>query len=83
MRHTYPEESLVQVADFFVGSDLLIGAKNRISGVRMVADVVEWSHAEGSKVTGPLLSLIMAMTGRSAHLADLSGDGLPTPKARF
>jgi hypothetical protein len=27
-------------------------------------------------VSGPLLSLIMAMTGRQAVLSDLSGDGV-------
>jgi hypothetical protein len=30
-----------------------------------------------------MLSLVMAMTGRAAHLDDLSGDGLPTLRARF
>jgi len=33
-------------------------------------------------VTGPQLSLILAMTGRSAALADLSGEGLATLKSR-
>jgi hypothetical protein len=33
-------------------------------------------------VTGPHLSLILAMTGRSAALADLSGEGLGTLKSR-
>lgn len=83
LRRDYPEESLVRVADFFKGSNLLIGAKNRIAGVRLVADDVDWAHGEGPKVTGPMLSLVMAMTGREAHLAELSGDGLPTLRARF
>jgi hypothetical protein len=33
-------------------------------------------------VTGPLLSLILAMTGRAAAQADLSGEGLATLKSR-
>jgi len=33
-------------------------------------------------VTGPHLSLILAMTGRSAALAGLSGEGVETLKSR-
>jgi hypothetical protein len=33
-------------------------------------------------VRGPLLSLVLAMTGRRDALDDLSGDGLETLRAR-
>jgi len=33
-------------------------------------------------VSGPALSLVLAITGRSAALADLSGDGLATLRSR-
>jgi hypothetical protein len=35
---------------------------------------LRWSTGTGPQVSGPLLSLIMAMTGRDAVLSDLSGD---------
>jgi hypothetical protein len=34
--------------------------------------------ATGPEVSGPILSLVMAMTGRTAVLADLTGDGVAT-----
>jgi uncharacterized protein (TIGR03083 family) len=78
----YPEQALVQVADFFKGSNLLIGAKKRITGLRLRATDATWSTGDGPEVTGPLLSLIMAMTGRQAVLGDLSGDGVAVLRDR-
>jgi uncharacterized protein (TIGR03083 family) len=72
----FPEPALVQVADFFKGSNVLIGAKKRIDGLRLQATDATWSTGTGAEVSGPLLSLIMAMTGRPAVLDDLSGDGV-------
>jgi len=76
MTREFPEQALVQVADFFKGSNVLIGAKKRITGLRLRATDASWSTGAGPEVSGPLLSLIMAMTGRQAVLSDLSGDGV-------
>lgn len=66
-----------RAADFYKNSNLLIGAKDRIAGVTLVATDTDWSHGSGPQVvSGPILSLVMAMTGRSVALADLSGDGV-------
>ncbi|MEZ0095891.1 maleylpyruvate isomerase family mycothiol-dependent enzyme [Streptacidiphilus sp. EB129] len=83
LRRGYPEESLVRVADFFKGSNLLIGSKNRIDGLRLKADDLDWNHGTGPEVKGPMLSLLMVMTGRKAALADLRGDGVPTLVGRL
>jgi uncharacterized protein (TIGR03083 family) len=80
--HEYPEEALVRVADFFRASNLIVGAKQRIDGLTLRATDADWSAGSGPEVTGPHLSLILAMTGRSAALADLSGAGLGTLKSR-
>ena len=80
--HEYPEEALNRVGDFFKGSNLITGAKQRIDGVTLRATDTGWSTGSGPEVTGPHLSLILAMTGRSAALADLSGEGLGTLKSR-
>ena len=82
MSREYPEEALTRVADFFKGSNLLIGAKRRIGGLALRATDSDWSTGSGPEVTGPHLSLVLAMTGRSAALADLSGEGLATLRAR-
>jgi uncharacterized protein (TIGR03083 family) len=78
----YPEPTLVQVADFAKGTNVLLGAKKRIDGLHLQATDTEWAAGSGPEVSGPLLSLIMAMTGRSAALADLSGAGVAVLRDR-
>jgi uncharacterized protein (TIGR03083 family) len=80
--HAYPVQAVVQAADFFKGSNLLIGTKNRIAGLRLRATDAEWSHGDGPEVSGPILSLFMAMTGRKAPVDDLTGDGVATLRSR-
>jgi uncharacterized protein (TIGR03083 family) len=79
----YPPEAVIRVADFYKGSNLLIGSKKRIAGLRLRATDAEWSTGAGPEVSGPALSLLLAMTGRAAALDDLSGDGLATLRERM
>jgi uncharacterized protein (TIGR03083 family) len=74
--HHSPEAALVAVADNWSKSNLLIGSKRRVTGVRLIATDVSWSHGDGPTVEGPLQSLVLAMTGRTRILPDLSGDGV-------
>jgi uncharacterized protein (TIGR03083 family) len=80
--HEYPEEALRRVADFYQGSNLLTGAKRRIDGLSLRATDTGWSTGSGPEVSGPHLSLIQAMIGRSAVLGELSGAGVDTLKSR-
>jgi uncharacterized protein (TIGR03083 family) len=82
IEHSYPTEAVVQVADFYKGSNLLIGSKRRIAGLALLATDTEWSHGSGPEVAGPILSLVMAMTGRKAPIDDLTGDGVATLRSR-
>jgi uncharacterized protein (TIGR03083 family) len=82
IEHHYPTEAVVRVADFYQGSNLLIGSKSRIAGLTLRATDANWSHGTGPEVSGPVLSLVMAMTGRRAALDDLTGDGVATLRSR-
>jgi uncharacterized protein (TIGR03083 family) len=82
IEHSYPTEAVVRVADFYKGSNLLIGSKRRITGLTLLATDTEWSHGSGPEVAGPILSLVMAMTGRKTPIDDLTGDGAATLRAR-
>ena len=82
IRHQYPPDAVLCVADFYAGSNLIIGAKRRIDGLTLRATDATWSHGSGPEVSGPALSLVMAMTGRKAALDDLSGDGVATLRTR-
>jgi uncharacterized protein (TIGR03083 family) len=80
--HTYAPAAVRRIADFYQRSNMLIGAKKRISGVTLRAADTDWSHGSGPEVTGPLLSLVLAMTGRKAALEDLGGPGLEVFSSR-
>jgi uncharacterized protein (TIGR03083 family) len=78
----HPVEHVVAVADFYKNSNLLIGAKKRVAGVTLKATDATWSNGTGPEVSGPIIALVMAMTGRRAALDDLSGDGVETLRSR-
>ena len=80
--HSYDPEAVREVADFYKGSNTLIGAKNRIAGLALKATDQAWSNGTGPAVEGPLLSLVMAMTGRKAHVNDLTGEGVERLRSR-
>jgi len=80
--HAYSPEALTGAADFYKLSNLLIGAKKRIAGVTLCATDVDWSTGMGPEVTGPMMSLVLAMCGRAAALDDLSGEGVGTMRGR-
>jgi uncharacterized protein (TIGR03083 family) len=79
----YPEASVTRAADFYKGSNLIVGGKKRIEGLRLRATDTDWSTGDGPEVTGPAISLLLAIAGRSAALKDLSGAGLDTLAARM
>jgi uncharacterized protein (TIGR03083 family) len=80
--HHYPTDAVVQVANFYKGSNLIIGTKRRIAGLSLRATDTDWSHGNGPEVTGPILFLLMAMSGRKAALDHLNGDGVATLASR-
>ena len=80
--HTYPDDAVRAVLDFYKGSNTLIGTKSRIRGLRLNATDQDWSHGEGRLVEGPLLDLLLAATGRASGCDGLSGDGVDILRAR-
>jgi uncharacterized protein (TIGR03083 family) len=80
--HAYPVDAVRQVADFYKGSNTLIGAKSRIAGLGLRATDTEWSHGTGEAVEGPILDLVMGMTGRTSACDSLAGAGVATLRTR-
>jgi len=56
--------------------------KKRLEGLKLTATDVDWTTGVGPEIRGPCMSLILAMVGRSAALADCEGDGVDTLRAR-
>ncbi|WP_020540414.1 maleylpyruvate isomerase family mycothiol-dependent enzyme [Nonomuraea coxensis] len=76
IRHNYPIETLTRTAEYYQGSDLVVAAKKRIVGLRLVADDGPFTTGSGPLVSGSTVALIMAMTGRAAYCDELDGDGV-------
>ncbi|MEV0771784.1 maleylpyruvate isomerase family mycothiol-dependent enzyme [Nocardia salmonicida] len=51
-------------------------AKRHLRGLHLAADDIEWSTGAGIPVHGPILDLLLAMTGRSVAVANLHGPGV-------
>jgi hypothetical protein len=82
LEHKSPAGALVALADSWKKTNLLIGAKRRIAGLKLRATDNDWTYGDGPEVSGPLISLIMGMTGRNGAYADLEGEGLETLRNR-
>ena len=82
LQHEYPMDSVQAVADFYKGSNLILGSKRRIAGISLRATDHDWKHGAGPEAEGPMLSLMLAMVGRKAALDDLAGPGVDVLRAR-
>ncbi len=78
----HSREHLVAVADAYRKTGKPLNGKKRSTGLRFVADDVDWSAGEGPEVRGPAMSLILAMVGRSRALDDCSGPGVDLLRGR-
>jgi uncharacterized protein (TIGR03083 family) len=82
IEHKYPSAALIALADSWKKTNLVIGAKRRIAGLRLRATDNEWTYGGGPEVSGPLVSLILGMTGRKGAYRDLQGAGVDTLRSR-
>jgi uncharacterized protein (TIGR03083 family) len=73
--HASPEAT-VSCLDMFSGANFPVGGKKRIEGLHLVAPDLDWSLNDGPEVSGPGMSLLLAMAGRPAGLESLSGPGV-------
>jgi uncharacterized protein (TIGR03083 family) len=78
----HPAEHLVTLAEMYKKTGTPLRGKKRVAGLKLRATDVDWSTGEGPEVSGPAMSLILAMVGRKGALADLAGDGVETLRSR-
>jgi uncharacterized protein (TIGR03083 family) len=83
IKHAYAPDTLVVVGNFVTGGIGFLGGKRRSAGLKLTPSDAEWTHGDGLEVSGPFASILIALTGRRAGLADLSGDGVPTLTQRL
>jgi len=83
IKHAYPPAAVTRVLDFYRKSNLVVGGKKRAAGLTLRATDADWSAGTGPEAVGPAIALALAVTGRAAALADLSGDGVATLQGRM
>jgi uncharacterized protein (TIGR03083 family) len=83
IRQDLDDEAIVRVADSYKNTQLIIGAKKRIAGLRLTATDTDWQTGEGPEVVGPQMSLLLVMAGRRVALDDLTGDGVQALTSRM
>lgn len=73
----YPAEAVVRSLRYQARTPVSFGgAKQRVSAVRLRATDADASIGDGPEVSGPALSLLLAISGGTEALADLTGPGL-------
>jgi uncharacterized protein (TIGR03083 family) len=56
---------------------------HRLDGIRLRATDIDWEFGAGREVRGPIMALLLLVTGRTALLHELTGDGLETMTTRL
>ncbi|HYX94114.1 MAG TPA: maleylpyruvate isomerase family mycothiol-dependent enzyme [Geodermatophilus sp.] len=79
-----PPASWRPALDFLVSKPARRGfiPRERLVGLRLIATDQDWQHGEGSEIHGSSEAIAMAVSGRSAALADLAGPGTDVLRAR-
>lgn len=84
LSRSYPPEAVLRAlayqAHTWVG---LGGAKQHVAGLRLVATDAGLGLGEGAEVRGPAVSLLLAVSGRTVALDDLTGPGAAILAARL
>jgi uncharacterized protein (TIGR03083 family) len=80
--HDCPKDAAARALRFYAGSNTLIGGKNRVTGLTLRATDTELAIGSGPEVAGPVMSLLLATTGRTGALDELSGPGVDTLRSR-
>lgn len=75
--HAYPTHAVLRAVAYQARTSAAMGgSKQRIAGVRLVATDADLVIGDGPEVTGPVLSLLLAISGRDVARDDLEGPGL-------
>jgi len=77
IRRDYPPEAVTRAIDLQARTSASMGgAKELASRVRLIATDTEFSLGDGPDLRGPVVSLLLAISGREVAVGDLDGPGL-------
>ncbi|GAA4733708.1 maleylpyruvate isomerase family mycothiol-dependent enzyme [Isoptericola chiayiensis] len=74
---SYPSEPVMTALDYLIRTGARFGGgRERVAGLRLEPVDAEGARGDGFSVRGPAVALLLAVSGRRAGLADLSGSGV-------
>lgn len=77
LTHTYPPEAVIRSLRLQARTPASFGgAKELVARVQLTAADADLAIGDGPRVSGPALSLLLAVSGRRVALDDLDGPGL-------
>jgi uncharacterized protein (TIGR03083 family) len=82
IKRDYPLDAVGRALTFYAGSEPVIHGKSRVAGLTLKATDTEVSIGSGPVVEGPVMSLLIAASGRKKVLDELSGPGVDTLRGR-
>ena len=84
LKRSYPTECVRRAMHSMASTPTSLGGgKETAARVRFEADDADFVLGDGPVVSGPAVSLLLALSGRRAALADLAGPGLGTLRAHL
>ena len=78
----HPTEHLITLAEMYKKTGAPLRGKERVKGLKLRAADVDWQIGDGPEVSGPCMSLILAMVGRTEALTDCEGEGVAKLRER-
>jgi uncharacterized protein (TIGR03083 family) len=78
----HDDTALLAAAEFAKGAQPLVGVRKRIAGLAVSATDADFASGSGPRVAGPMVPLLLAMSGRRTADDALSGDGVRTLRER-
>jgi uncharacterized protein (TIGR03083 family) len=82
IKREYPLDAVARALRFYASSEPIIKGKSRVAGLTLEATDTDVTIGSGPVVEGPVLSLLLAASGRKAVLEELSGPGVETLRSR-
>ncbi|MFN2561569.1 MAG: maleylpyruvate isomerase family mycothiol-dependent enzyme [Jatrophihabitans sp.] len=81
--HDYAAAQVARALQFYAKSNAIIGGRDRVAGLTLRATDTDLSVGSGPLVEGPVMSLLLAASGRPCALDELSGPGVEVLRQRF
>ncbi|WP_051022293.1 hypothetical protein [Nocardia pneumoniae] len=53
-----------------------VWGRHRLDGIHLSATDVDWEYGNGSEIRGPIAAILLLITGRTATLDQVTGDGI-------